>query len=142
MVSFAKLMHYVIYHADCPDGFGAAYAAWKCFGADATYHAARPGDPLPNLAGKDVLIADVSWPRAEMVRVAEEARSLVVLDHHKTAEADLRDLPFAHFDMERSGAVITWQHLHQSPPPELLRYIQDRDLWRWELPHAREVLAA
>ena len=36
MVSFAKLMHYVIYHADCPDGFGAAYAAWKCFGAEAT----------------------------------------------------------------------------------------------------------
>src|SRR5207237_3014797 len=59
-----------------------------------------------------------------------------------TAEADLRDLPVAHFDMERSGAVITWEHLHQSPPPELLRYIQDRDLWRWELPHAREVLAA
>src|SRR5262245_28032311 len=100
-------MTYVIYHADCPDGFGAAYAAWKRYGNDATYHPARPGDPLPSLAGKDVLIADVSWPRAEMLRVAAEARSLVVLDHHKTAEAELSDLPFAHFDMGRSGAVIT-----------------------------------
>ncbi len=133
---------FVIYHADCPDGFGAAFAAWKRYGAGATYRPARPGDPLPDLAGQDVLIADVSWPRAEMLRLAAEARSLVVLDHHKTAEAELGGLPFAHFDMQRSGAIITWEYLHASPPPEILRYIQDRDLWRWELPNAREVLAA
>jgi oligoribonuclease NrnB/cAMP/cGMP phosphodiesterase (DHH superfamily) len=135
-------MRYVIYHADCPDGFGAAYAAWKRFGDRAEYVALRPGDPLPDLRGADVLIADISWPRPEMLRVAAEARDLVVLDHHKTAEQELRDLPFAHFDMARSGAVITWDYLHDAPAPPLLRYIQDRDLWRWELPDARQVLSA
>jgi hypothetical protein len=37
----------VIYHADCRDGFGAAYAAWKKFGDNASYipwrdHAVAP----------------------------------------------------------------------------------------------------
>ena len=35
----------VIYHADCSDGFGAAYAAWKLLGDRATYHAAPETGP-------------------------------------------------------------------------------------------------
>ena len=31
----------VIYHADCTDGFGAAYAAWKQLGNRAEYHACK-----------------------------------------------------------------------------------------------------
>ena len=33
----------VIYHADCTDGFGAAYSAWKLLGNRAEYHACRHG---------------------------------------------------------------------------------------------------
>ena len=33
----------VIYHANCNDGFGAAYSAWKLLGNRAEYHAASHG---------------------------------------------------------------------------------------------------
>jgi hypothetical protein len=45
--------------------------------------------------------------------------------------------------MERSGAMMAWQHFHpRTVPPLFMRYIQDRDLWRWALPHSREFSAA
>ena len=44
-------------------------------------------------------------------------------------------------DVKRSGAMITWEALHlpHEDCPDLIEYVQDRDLWRWELPLSREV---
>jgi hypothetical protein len=48
-----------------------------------------------------------------------------------------------HFDLEHSGAMLTWLTLFPGEePPALLRYIEDRDLWRNALPNGREVSAA
>jgi oligoribonuclease NrnB/cAMP/cGMP phosphodiesterase (DHH superfamily) len=45
--------------------------------------------------------------------------------------------------MGHSGAVLTWEYFHPGEPvPELLRYVEDRDLWRFALPDSREVSAA
>jgi len=38
----------IIYHADCPDGFGAAYAAWKKFGDKASYLPCYMPAPVPD----------------------------------------------------------------------------------------------
>lgn len=38
---------YVLYHAHCADGFGAAYAAWLKLGNDAQYVPVKYGDPPP-----------------------------------------------------------------------------------------------
>jgi oligoribonuclease NrnB/cAMP/cGMP phosphodiesterase (DHH superfamily) len=70
------------------------------------------------------------------------ARYLVVLDHHKTAKENLINLPFAHFDMNKSGAILAWEHFFDDEPPIFLDYIQDRDLWKFELDNSREVNAA
>ena len=45
--------------------------------------------------------------------------------------------------MDRSGAMLGWRYMHpgQEPPP-LIGYVQDRDLWRFELPNSREISAA
>jgi oligoribonuclease NrnB/cAMP/cGMP phosphodiesterase (DHH superfamily) len=58
----------------------------------------------------------------------------------------LADLPFCTFDMNESGASLTWRHFHGAPLTgadmnPLVRYVKDRDLWRWELPYSREVNA-
>ena len=37
----------VLYHADCPDGFGGAYAAWKKFGDTAEYIPVKYGRTPP-----------------------------------------------------------------------------------------------
>lgn len=132
----------IIYHGDCPDGFGAAYAAWKRFGDGADYRGVSHGDPPPEVAGREVLICDFAYDRDTTIRLAERAAGLTVLDHHRSAEVEIGDLPFCIFDMERSGAMMAWQHLHQTPAPVLLQYVQDRDLWRNALPESEEVSAA
>jgi oligoribonuclease NrnB/cAMP/cGMP phosphodiesterase (DHH superfamily) len=132
----------VLYHANCYDGFGSAWTAWRKFGDAAVYQPVTHGNPPPALPeGSDVLIADFSYPRALLEELASR-HHVQVLDHHKTAEADLRGLPYCEFDMDRSGAMMTWNHLFpDSPPPALVQYVQDRDLWRFTLPQSRAVSA-
>ena len=40
---------FVIHHQDCPDGFGAAYAAWLKLGDNATYVPGKYGDQPPEM---------------------------------------------------------------------------------------------
>lgn len=136
------------YHAHCPDGFGAAYAVWLYLAQegrlrDAQFVPMRYGDNPPILsADDDVFIVDFSFPRAILQYLRDRAGSLVVIDHHQTAARDLHGLDFCRFDMAKSGAVLTWEYLFPDEPvPEFFLYLQDRDLWQWELPRSREFSA-
>ena len=129
----------VLYHDGCDDGFGAAYAIWLKHGHQAEYIPVQHGQPFPDVSfGETVYVVDFAYPRDILQSVAARSE-LVVLDHHKTAMDDLEDLPFAHFDMNKSGAVLAWEHFHPNKPiPLLLEYVQDYDLWTKELPHTEE----
>lgn len=134
---------HILYHANCPDGFGAAYAAWKKFGDAAKYIPINYGDPFPELPkSADVLMVDVSYPTARHFELRDLVNSVMVVDHHASAMNDIGALPNTHFDMNHSGAVLSWRHLHKGAVPDLLLYIEDKDLWRFKLEHSREVSAA
>lgn len=46
------------------------------------------------------------------------------------------------FDMGRSGAGIAWDFFHSADTrPTIVRYVEDRDLWKFELPFSREINA-
>jgi len=134
---------YILFHANCPDGFGAAWAAWKRFGDQARYLPVKHGSQPPEMpAGSEVFIIDFAYPRQILLELAQ-IHTLKVLDHHKTAQADLAGLDFAEFDMQRSGAVMAWQHFHpETEVPLLLQYVQDQDLWNWALPDSAEICTA
>lgn len=136
----------IIYHGQCPDGFGAAWAAWRRFGdTDTEYYAHQAGDdPLPveRLDGRDVLLLDMSYRRADTERLFQHCMSWRVLDHHMTNAETLGDLPYCTFDMTRSGAGLAWDELVREPRPWLINYIEDRDLWRWQYQRSKAVLYA
>lgn len=130
------------YHGEnCRDGFGSAYAAWKLWGDRPTYLPLEDRmNPPPHTAADAIYILDFSFPRKVLEKLDKDVSSLTVIDHHASAQRDLAGLDFAIFDMEHSGAVLAWQYFHpRQEVPELLRYVQDRDLWLWELPESREV---
>lgn len=128
----------VIYHAKCLDGMTAAWAVRNALG-DGDYVAATHGEAPPDVAGRDVVIVDFSYRRAIMEAMSREAKSLLVLDHHKSAQADLDGLPFAIFDMNRSGAGMAWDWFHpEQPRPALINLVEDDDLWRHALQGTRE----
>ncbi len=130
----------VIYHANCIDGFTAAWCAWRKYGPNAEYIPAQHGDPPPDVAGADVLIVDFSYPRATLLEMHAAAKSLRVLDHHKTAEVDLAGLDFCVFDMDRSGAGLACDDLGLGRS-HLVNYVEDRDLWRWRYTESKEINA-
>lgn len=155
-----------IYHGKCADGFTAAWAVYKALGPDVEYYAATYGEEPPDVKGKHVIMVDFSYKRPVLEKISAQAQTLVVLDHHKTAADDLKGFPppgssydqqslldyhwasggfhpiFSTFDMERSGAGIAWDYFHPGKPrPLLVDYVEDRDLWRFNLPHSRAVNA-
>lgn len=139
---FSKPPTVVLYHAECADGFGAAWAIWKQF-PSARYIPVKHGNPPPpELTMQRVVIVDFSYDRRTLEQLASETQALLVLDHHITAEKALVDLPYAYFDMKKCGAVLAWEWAHDHPAPWLLDYIQDKDLWIWALPSSREINAA
>ena len=136
-----------IYHGNCADGFGAAYAVWMKFGDECEYYSGVYQNPPPDVTGKHVLMVDFSYKNGVIWEMAGKARTISILDHHKTACDDLSDkLPpnvEVIFDMHRSGAMIAWEFFHpEKEVPQLIRHIQDRDLWKFELPKTREIQAA
>ena len=133
----------IIYHADCSDGFGAAYAAWKLLGNRAEYYACKHGSPPPDVSGKVVAILDFSFDNTTTKQMIEDSEGLIVIDHHKSAIVELHDISNTHFDMTKSGAILSWEFFHPGKePPKFIRYIQDRDLWKWELEYSKEYSAA
>ncbi|AWB66139.1 hypothetical protein C2869_06655 [Saccharobesus litoralis] len=135
-----------IYHKNCADGFGAALAVktyLEQLNQLCEFIAAFHGDPPPDVSGKNIYIVDFAYPRQTLLAMHKQANSLLVLDHHKTAQADLQGLDFCQFDMTRSGAMMTWQYFFKDRPiPDLIRYIQDKDLWHWQLPSSQAYSAA
>ena len=143
MITEPSSVDCVIYHADCTDGFGAAYAAWKQLGNRAEYHACKHGVIPPDVKDRNVVILDFSFDNATTKQMIIEANSLLVIDHHKSAMVELHDIANTHFDMAKSGAMLTWEFFHPGKdPPKFIKYIQDRDLWKWELEYSKEFSAA
>jgi len=134
----------VLYHGHCPDGLGAAWAAWKRLGDQARYVACDHGGDVPDVTGAVVVILDFSFKRDVLRHMVETARQLLVIDHHASALEELKELPAENqaFDLGHSGAILAWHFFHRDRmPPQFLFYVEDRDLWTWRLKDAREICA-
>ncbi len=132
----------VIYHGDCPDGFGGAWAAWKKFGAKAAYLPARDrsAPPVP-LKNKIVYAIDYTYDAPIIKKLLKDNIRVTAIDHH-VSQADATKLTENYlYDVKHSGAVLAWQYFHPGKKmPMLLRYVEDRDIWKWTVPHSREML--
>lgn len=131
----------VIYHANCYDGFTSAYVARLALGPDIEFYPAHHYTPPPDCTGRRVLVADFAYiPLEWTMQMVEQAERLAILDHHKSnrevLEVLLTDTPenvHVEFDMDRSGAGITWDFFFPGKPrPPLVKHVEDRDLWRFQ----------
>lgn len=148
----------IYFHADCLDGFGAAYAAWRRFGDAARYRPMHHGDPWQpeDVAGREVYILDYAFPKAQLFEMARIALSVCQLDHHASASDPWRKqlveqagtglLVFEDpalslmvaFDLQKSGARMAWEHFQAGHPvPSAIAHIEDQDTWRFAIPRTR-----
>lgn len=148
----------IVYHKNCDDGFGAAYAAWKKLGDTAEYLPLDFNDDLAraDFAGRDVTALDFAFnPEDAQKYLLPVVKSLTVVDHHLSAmDSWCKHLGVAaengqlrhrngkldlFFDLDKSGAYLAWEHFHAGEKlPRMLAHISDIDLWRFELDGTRD----
>jgi hypothetical protein len=143
----------ILYHGrNCPDGFAAALAAWLFYEGKAEMLGLDHGDiksitDLPALEGRAVYILDFSFDADILRGIEERAAKLVLLDHHKSAAEKLTGFAcrcgVVHFDMSKSGARLAWEFFQPNRAvPDLVRFVEDRDIWVWQYPESPAFLAA
>lgn len=141
----------VIYHGDCVDGYASAYCAFEYFSKkedkrEIIYYAGSYNNPPPlkEATGKCVLMCDFSYKKTELLKLIEVTKKFLILDHHKTAENDLLELPNHQkvFRMDHSGSYITYRYFNKNTSiPLMIIYIEDNDIWLKRQPHTREFTA-
>ncbi len=155
----------VLYHANCSDGFGAAFAAWLKLGDTAEYIPANYGDintPQSvaeffdcSIAERTVYILDFSFPRQVMDWLFAHAGRVVWADHHRSAfemwcedgelnrceQSNGRD--YVLLDNNKSGALLAWEYFHPHvEAPRAIKHIDDRDRWQFKMGGTKEFSAA
>lgn len=151
-----RVQRICFYHAGCPDGFGAAWSAWCAWKDEGRYVSRRHEHTIEarDYAGDWVAYVDIAPGNDELLELAGVAEQVTVLDHHVTARDRYLSDPgvvnrveaMGHeivFDLDHSGAMLAWNYFSEgATPPDLLRYVEDQDLWKWQLPDSAEVNAA
>jgi uncharacterized protein len=132
-----------IYHDPCSDGFGAAYAVWRSKNT-ARYIPAAHNKKLDEeywlkiVKGKRVVVCDYAFTRQLTQKMHATADFFQVIDHHKSSIKSLGDLDYCYINTQHSGAMLTWLAFHSAPPPALIAYVEDQDLWKFNLENSRE----
>lgn len=135
----------ILYHKNCPDGFGGAWAAWKKFGNKAEYLAVEHQTPLPkNLsARKEIYMVDFCYSYPIMQKLLAINLNVIVIDHHISAEKAVKLSKKYSYYLNNSGSVLAWKYFHRDKKiPKLLKHIEDVDLWKFKIPFTKEVMAA
>jgi len=131
----------VIYHGNCTDGFGAAWAAWKKFGDKAEYTEVRLNTPPDdNFADKEVYMLDFIYDERYLKDFISKNKKVVVIDHHITNKNTAKVVSEHLWDTDHSGAVLSWKYFHPDKKvPKLLEYVEDSDIGKWRLPFTNEL---
>lgn len=139
----------IIYHAPCWDGLAAAWATTQGLRAEhptdltIDYMPRAAGEAAPDVSAESydaIYLVDLSFKFEEMAHLHQTTPTFVVLDHHISAKEEMEGLDFCTFDLARSGARLAWEHFFpdKSYCPLVIKYIEDRDLWNWDLQQSLE----
>lgn len=132
----------ILYHAECPDGFGGALAAWKKFGDKAEYIGVHHDQPPPaGLENKEIYMIDFSYPVETMKEIIGHNKRVTAIDHHVTREEATKLTQDSSYAVDNSGSVLAWKYFNKDTPvPLILQYIEDQDLWKFTLPDTTPIV--
>jgi len=135
-----KVPFIVIAHANCWDGTGAASAVigycLEHYIDEPTIIRQQYGQEVPNVENSNVLLLDFSFSKEVLLDLNSKNNDLFIVDHHESAKKDLSEIDFCHFDMNHSAAYLMWDLL-LGYIPTAIKYIEDRDIWKWKLSNSR-----
>lgn len=150
-----ELEYLICFHISCMDGFASAWVVWNYLThveltseQKMTFLACDYGDPIPDMQDKIVYIVDFSWSDKDgLLAEVAKAKRVVMLDHHVDAHkvwggVELPKNMEYIYQANQSGVGLTWGHFNSDQlMPLVLRHIEDRDLWNWQMHGSVEVHA-
>lgn len=144
--------NYIIYHHKCIDGFSGFYLflktnKWK------SKPIVYPDFPFsnkcpPNIDGKNVIVIDVAYKPKIIKQIADKAKKLLFIDHHKTIINDINNLNLKYphkivYDVNECGASLVWKYFFKNKKkPLFLKYIRDNDLGIWEFKNTFNLISS
>lgn len=130
----------ILYHGKCPDGFSGAWVAWKKFGDSAEYVPMPPGSDAPDIEGKEVYCIDyIPDDVSGLKEFISRNKFVIAIDHHVSNESSVPLFTDSKFDKNKCGSMLAWEYFFpKQPVPILLKYVQDVDLWQWQLSNSKE----
>lgn len=158
----------VLYHRGCNDGMVAAWAAWKKFGPSSdsnpvVYLPYQYGEEFPEVCfGAHVIMVDLSLKVEQLSEAFMQFESLLVIDHHKSAEPLLEHMASVltydeyirtravkpltiYFNRDYSGAVLSYaffsnlQEIVLDELPLAIQMIHDYDTWQFKLENTKAI---
>jgi oligoribonuclease NrnB/cAMP/cGMP phosphodiesterase (DHH superfamily) len=132
----------VFYHGNCPDGLGAFWVYKKkypdCLGMEKPAGDCRYIEKM--IKGRNIIFLDMCPNNVQtIIYLARIANKITIIDHHRSTAKLLEDriLPdnvVTEIRMDKCAAMLTWDVLFPNEKyPELLKYINDRDMWHNEI---------
>lgn len=132
---------FVIYHKTDADGFGACWSAWLKLKNKATYLGFDYLNEFPlDLSHKTIYLLDVSLNPEKVKILKKNNNKIILIDHHLSSFKLKNIVDDFNVEINHSAAVLTFKYFFKKKRvPKLLRYIEDQDIWRFKLPHSREI---
>jgi len=132
----------ILYHADCPDGFGGAWAAHNKFGDKAEYIGVSHDQPVPSgLVNKKIYMIDFAYSVEMTKDLISHNKAVTAIDHHITGEEAVKLTQNYSYATDHSGSVLAWKYFYKDKSvPLMLQYIEDRDLWKFKLSHTAPIV--
>lgn len=163
----------VFYHSPCSDGITAAAVVANFYSIpdktssksdnDVVYfkpwNYAKPypiAELIDSCRGKNILFVDCTAKLDVIEKIAQSAKTILIIDHHITAKQQLaqyiqeasitniellleQDKIIMVYDVNHSGASLCYKFFHPGQNmPEFIRYIENIDLGKEDLPKASQ----
>lgn len=126
----------VLYHGHCADGMACAWIFWREDTKNQiSYGKCIRDQSPPDVTGKKVVLLDFCYELEEMMTIANQAKSLLIIDHHESSKSLVNKLPINTkiiLDTTKSASQLVWEYIYGTNPPWFIDVIAAHDLWKFD----------
>ena len=101
----------ILFHKNCTDGTVALWVLKSVY-TKARYIGLSNGDKMPDVTGMNVIIVDYCPNRKDVIKMKQQAKHLVILDHHISNQRVMKNIDNCYFDNNKCGATLAWNYLY------------------------------
>jgi uncharacterized protein len=126
-------INFVIFHKNCPDGFGSAWIVNKFLKKNIEYKGIPASFDYEKISkfikDKNLLILDLSFSSNDLKKIKKITKNFLLIDHHLTYYDEINNNKNVELDKTHSAIYLTWKKFFPNQKvPLFIKYIEDNDI--------------